>query len=81
MQRHLIRAFSSEGAYGEAYTAMKQLAATVTPEDATGPYGYQMYTQFRPDVPPGKAGWGQAGCLDLKVIRQMADERFSCRKD
>ena len=74
VHRHLIRSFCSEGGYGEAYAAMKELANTVPRADAGGAYGYQLYTQFRPSVPPGKAGWGHAGCLDLKVIRRITKE-------
>jgi hypothetical protein len=33
---------------------------------------YALYEAFRPEVPPGKKGWGAAGPLDLTRIRAMA---------
>ena len=31
---------------------------------------YALYEKFRPEIPPGKKGWGISGKLDL--IRKMA---------
>jgi hypothetical protein len=33
---------------------------------------YALYEQFRPEIPPGKKGWGPSGKLDLDLIREMA---------
>uniref|UniRef100_A0A061SF64 Uncharacterized protein n=1 Tax=Tetraselmis sp. GSL018 TaxID=582737 RepID=A0A061SF64_9CHLO len=74
VHRSLVKAFSEAG-YGDVFAAMRDLAATVEPGSARGPLGYQLYERFRPSVPPGRAGWGRAGALDLGLIRRMASER------
>jgi MFS family permease len=33
---------------------------------------YGLYEKFRPEIPPGKKGWGASGKLDLDLIRKMA---------
>jgi hypothetical protein len=33
---------------------------------------YTLYEKFRPEIPPGKKGWGASGKLDLDLIRKMA---------
>ena len=33
---------------------------------------YTLYEKFRPEIPPGKKGWGVSGKLDLDLIRKMA---------
>jgi hypothetical protein len=33
---------------------------------------YTMYENFRPEITPGKKGWGASGKLDLDLIRKMA---------
>jgi hypothetical protein len=33
---------------------------------------YTLYEKFRPEIPPGKKGWGASGKLDLDFIRKMA---------
>ncbi len=32
---------------------------------------YALYEKFRPEIPPGKKGWGVSGKLDLDLIRKM----------
>ena len=36
---------------------------------------YALYEKFRPEIPPGKKGWGASGKLDLDLIRKMASAR------
>jgi hypothetical protein len=33
---------------------------------------YTLYEKFRPEIPPGKKGWGASGKLDPDLIRKMA---------
>jgi len=33
---------------------------------------YGLYEKFRPEIPPGKKGWGASGKLDLDLIRNLA---------
>jgi hypothetical protein len=52
-------------------SAMIELAKSLPPpqlaEKACAVYG-----RFRPEIPPGKKGWGASGKLDLDLIRMMA---------
>jgi hypothetical protein len=64
-----------EGKFGDAldevYEAMKGLAKSLTPSELAEK-GYALYEKFRPEIPPGKRGWGAPGKLDLEGIRKMA---------
>jgi hypothetical protein len=52
-------------------SAMQKLAGAHTSEElARG--AYSLYERFRPDVPPGKKGWGAKGELDLGLIGRLA---------
>lgn len=33
-----------------------------------------LYESFRPEVPKGKAGWGQSGMLRLRAVLELRDE-------
>ena len=64
-----------EGNFGDALedisTAMLDLAKSLpAPQLAERAYG--LYEKFRPEIPPGKKGWGATGKLDLDLIRNMA---------
>ena len=51
--------------------AMADLAAAMDPE-ALAQRAYSLYEQFRPQIPPGRRGWGAKGELDLECIRSIA---------
>jgi hypothetical protein len=63
------------GKFGEeldaARSAMEELARAVAPEELSDS-AFDLYEKFRPQIPPGKKGWGIAGILDLDTIRKMA---------
>jgi len=68
---------SLESAFGESfphvYAALTSLASTVQPETfrlEDNRRAYDMYLNFRPDVPPGQQGWGAKGVLDLGALQQ-----------
>ncbi|EOD03635.1 hypothetical protein EMIHUDRAFT_121783 [Emiliania huxleyi CCMP1516] len=65
-QRSLSAAFGAR--FGEAYIKLAHLAAAL-PRRALVAHGnrraYEMYCLFRPHIPEGRAGWGQAGRLLL----------------
>jgi hypothetical protein len=67
-----------EGKFGDAldevYDAMKGLAKSLTPSDLAEK-AYTLYVKFRPEIPPGKRGWGASGKLDLEGIRNMVGSR------
>ena len=58
-------------ALDEVYEAMKELAKSLTPSELAEK-AYTLYEKFRPEIPPGKRGWGASGKLDLDGIRRMA---------
>ncbi len=51
--------------------AMEELAGSIKPADLAE-RAYDLYAQFRPDIPSGKRGWGAKGPLDLTFIRGLA---------
>jgi len=69
VQRYLENKFGDDLA--EVQAAMQELAAAY---DSTqlARQAYDLYEQFRPDIPEGKKGWGAAGDLDLDYIRSLA---------
>ena len=52
-------------------TAMLELAKSLPPSQLAEK-AYLLYEKFRPEIPPGKKGWGATGKLDLDLIRKMA---------
>ena len=61
-------------AFGESLDdvreAMEQLAAALEPERLKET-AFGLYETFRPQIAPGKRGWGQKGTLDLGLIRSL----------
>jgi len=63
------------GKFGEdlpAVTEAMRELATAYDEDELPEAAYDLYVQFRPEIPKGKKGWGKKGELDLTKIRAMA---------
>jgi len=64
-----------ESKFGDALEdvsdAMLELAKSLPPSELAGK-AYGLYEKFRPEIPPGKKGWGASGKLDLDLIREMA---------
>ena len=64
-----------EGKFGDSLNevteAMLELARAVSTSELNGK-AYGLYEKFRPEVPPGRRGWGALGKLDLDRIRKMA---------
>jgi hypothetical protein len=63
-----------EGKFGDALEdvskAMRELAKSLPPSQLAEK-AYTLYEKFRPEIPPGKKGWGASGKLDLDLIRKM----------
>ncbi len=55
----------------EVYETMLELAKSLAPSELAQ-RAYSLYEEFRPEIPPGKKGWGAKGKLDLALIRRMA---------
>jgi len=64
-----------EGKFGDALeevsNVMLELAKSLPPSELASK-AYTLYEKFRPEIPPGKKGWGASGKLDLDLIRKMA---------
>jgi hypothetical protein len=50
---------------------MEDLAGSFSPEELEEA-GFGLYEEFRPEVARGTKGWGQAGTLSLKRVRDLA---------
>ena len=68
VQKYLESKFSD--ALGDVSKAMLELAKSFPPSQLAEK-AYTLYEKFRPEIPPGKKGWGASGKLDLDLIRKM----------
>ena len=55
----------------DVYRAVPELAKSLPPSHLAEKV-YALYEKFRPEIPPGKKGWGASCKLDLDLIRKMA---------
>ena len=69
VERYLAGKFG--GHLAAARSAMTQLAKALPPRELAE-RAFQLYEEFRPEVPPGERGWGAKGVLDLDRITSMA---------
>jgi len=69
VQKYLESKFG--GALEDVSNAMLDLAKSLPPSELAGK-AYSLYEKFRPEIPPGKKGWGSSGKLDLDLIHKMA---------
>lgn len=65
-----------EKKFGEALpdvrAAMEELAKSMSPEELKR-RAYDLYQEFRPEIPEGTRGWGAEGMLDLDKIRELSE--------
>jgi len=54
--------------------AMRDLAKSFPPAQLAQ-QAFTLYEKFRPEIPPGKAGWGAKGTLDPDRIRSLAPNK------
>ena len=74
VERYLASKFGDD--LSAVRDAMGSLADSMEPDElADAAYG--LYEQFRPNIAPGKRGWGQKGELDLDFIRSFAGDDAS----
>lgn len=59
-------------ALDDVLSALRALARAYDADTLEGA-AYELYEKFRPEIPPGRAGWGRAGELDLDLVRRLAD--------
>ncbi len=63
-----------ESKFGDALDAVRDemaaLAGSFETDELTEA-AYSLYEKFRPQIAPGKRGWGQKGTLDLDLIRSL----------
>ena len=65
VERHLVKAFGARQA--EFRTAMAMLDARYEAAELNR-IGFRLYERFRPDVPPGAAGWAAKAVLEVDKI-------------
>ena len=66
VERYLVKAFGE--ALGEVKAAMEELAERYDPVELNR-IGFKLYEKFRPEIPPGNAGWGAKAALEVSKIR------------
>jgi len=69
VQKYLEGKFGD--ALGDVSNAMLELAKSLPPSELAEK-AFTLYEKFRPEIPPGKKGWGASGKFDLDPIRKMA---------
>ncbi len=69
VEKYLQQKFRAD--LDEARAAMQTLAEAYTPKELAS-RAYDLYAEFRPEIPEGKKGWGAKGELDLDFIRSLA---------
>jgi len=69
VEAYLERGFKDD--LQEVRQAMIRLAEAYDP-DELAEEAFKLYERFRPQIEPGKRGWGQKGTLDLDLIRRLA---------
>jgi hypothetical protein len=69
VQRYLESKFGD--ALEDVFDAMLELANSMPPSQLAEK-AYTLYKKFRPQISPGKKGWGASGKLYLDLIRKMA---------
>jgi len=72
VQRYLASKFGDD--LGAVTQAMQELAGALEPGELAR-RAYSLYEAFRPQIPPGRRGWGARGTLDLGLIRSLAGGR------
>jgi hypothetical protein len=50
---------------------LQGLAESYSDPEELGREAYNLYSQFRPQIPEGQAGWGKKGLLDLQHIKDL----------
>lgn len=71
VQRYLEKKFGD--ALQDSREAMMRLAEAWRPREIAD-RAYELYEDFRPNIPAGKKGWGTEGRLSLDRIRSMAED-------
>ena len=54
--------------------AMRLLAGSYEPEELNR-IGFSLYCDFRPEIEPGKSGWGKRGKVSCETILKLRKER------
>lgn len=49
----------------------QDLAGSFADADELAKHAYDLYSEFRPQIAQGQAGWGKPGLLDLQKIRDL----------
>jgi hypothetical protein len=69
VERYLESKFKD--ALPDVRAAFEALAKSMPPRELEK-HAYDLYEEFRPEIPEGVRGWGAAGVLDLDAVRARA---------
>ncbi|CAM9440197.1 unnamed protein product, partial [Hapterophycus canaliculatus] len=76
----LCKAFGNS--FGPARAALRALVSAIPQHQVESTIRTMvLYESFRPEVPKGKAGWGQSGMLRLRTVLELRDELERERED
>ena len=50
---------------------LQDLAGSYADADELAKHAYDLYSEFRPQIAQGQAGWGKPGLLDLQQIKDL----------
>ena len=50
---------------------LQDLAGSFGDADELAKHAYNLYSEFRPQIAQGQAGWGKPGLLDLQQIKDL----------
>jgi hypothetical protein len=50
---------------------LQDLASSYTDPDDLAKHAFDLYSEFRPQIAQGQAGWGKPGLLDLQQIKEL----------
>lgn len=54
-----------------AVPCLQDLASSYADPDDLAKHAYDLYSEFRPQIAQGQAGWGKPGLLDLQQIKEL----------
>ena len=54
-----------------AVPSLQDLASSYADPDDLAKHAYGLYSEFRPQIAQGQAGWGKPGLLDLQQIKEL----------
>jgi hypothetical protein len=67
---YLFDLIACQRCYG-VVSCLQDLASSYADHDDLAKHAYDLYSEFRPHIAQGQAGWGKPGLLDLQQIKEL----------